>query len=283
MASKIASLLLLLSATASAQRCAIQFDGRVPKGSTPDTFDTPASKYNPDNVFGAGLSWSQIIQFPTVPPTIFDKNISVPIEVTISDASIFNNQTGFRRAELLPASNNGSDPSTIGVKTLHFSLRRDPARELNYTHEYQLVFLESADFSTNQFVLKTGTIIGREGEDGERLILQSNVKAVTDLHVVPFTENVWHNYALTLDFNNNSTQVFYSQDNATLVPATDALPNDVSGRGQYHFGLLKKPTGEGLTDITKEGFQEAGITEGILYGGVLLEDSEDGCISLCGA
>ena len=81
--------------------------------------------------------------------------------VTISDASIFNNQTGFRRAELQPASNNGSDPSTIGIKTLHFSIMKDPARALNTSHEYQLVFLEDAKFATNQFVLKTGKIGGQ--------------------------------------------------------------------------------------------------------------------------
>ncbi len=35
-----------------------------------------------------------------------------PVEVLISDASIFNGQTAFRRAELLPASNDGADAST---------------------------------------------------------------------------------------------------------------------------------------------------------------------------
>ena len=43
--------------------------------------------------------------------------------------------------------------------------------------------------------------------------------------------------------------------------------------------MLKKPTGEGLTDVTKQGFQEAGINEGIVYGGIFMEDSTGGCIS----
>lgn len=91
---------------------------------------------------------------------------TIPLEVTISDASIFapsptNVQTGFRRAELLPASNTGTDLSTAGVKTLHFSLMKDDCRPLNNSHEYQLVFLETNDFSTNQFALKTGTINGQ--------------------------------------------------------------------------------------------------------------------------
>ena len=64
------------------------------------------------------------------------------------------------------------------------------------------------------------------------------------------------------------------------MKATEALPNDISGQGQYHFGILKKPTGEGLTDITKSGFQPAGIDEGVVYGGIFMEDSSAGCISL---
>lgn len=71
---------------------------------------------------------------------------------------------------------------------------------MNLSHEYQLVFVETAAFDTNQFALKAGTISGREGADPNRLVLQSNVRNATDLHAVAFTEGVWHNYALTLDF-----------------------------------------------------------------------------------
>jgi hypothetical protein len=130
------------------------------------------------------------------------------VEVTISDKSIFapsanNVQTGFRRAELLPASNSGTDPSTTGVKTLHFSLMKDAKRPLNLSHEYQLVFLESNDFSTNQVVLKTGTILGQATKDPDTLQLFANVNKSpnTVLFSTPFTAGVFHNFALTLDFN----------------------------------------------------------------------------------
>ena len=78
-----------------------------------------------------------------------------------------------------------------------------------------------------------------------------------------------------------TTQVLYSTDTDPLEAQTEAIANDVSGQGQFHFGLLKKPTDtpEG-GDITKEGFQEAGIDEGIIYGGIFQEDSEGDCISL---
>lgn len=126
-------------------------------------------------------------------------------------------QTGFRRAELLPASNNGSDPSTLGIKTLHFSIRKDNARPLNVSHEYQLAFVESADFSTNQFVLKTGKIIGAAaGQDPNLLVLQSNVKAPTNLFTVPFAKDVWHNFGLVLDF----TKKYVSPPTPFLILST---------------------------------------------------------------
>lgn len=132
------------------------------------------------------------------------------LTIVSSDESIFapnptTLQTGFRRAELLPASNTGTDPSTSGVKTLHFSVRIDNSRPLNYSHEYQLVFLETNDYSSNQFALKTGTIIGDPAKRSpEHLVLQSNVRYLAttrDLHVVRFTPNVWHNYGVVLDFD----------------------------------------------------------------------------------
>lgn len=57
---------------------------------------------------------------------------------------------------------------------------------------------------------------------------------------------------------------------------TEAVPNDISGRGQYHFGLLKKPTNAASgADITKNGFQESGINEGLFFGGIFMEDDEN--------
>ncbi|KAL3426870.1 hypothetical protein PVAG01_00379 [Phlyctema vagabunda] len=285
MLSKIFYSALALAAAAQAQNCTLQFEGRVPAGSTPQSFDVATSNFNPSNVFGKNLTWGKIIELPAITPSLFDaKAGTVPLAITLSDESIFapsatNVQTGFRRAELLPASNNGTDPSTTGVKTLHFSLQKDAARPFNLSHEYQMVFLESADFSTNQFVLKTGNISGVTG-DPDNLVLQSNVKNATTLFSTPFTADTWHNFAVVLDFDANTTQVLYSTNNDALTAVTEALANDISGQGQYHFGALKKPTGEGLTDVTKQGFQESGIAEALFYGGIFMEDSSCGCVTL---
>ncbi len=78
---------------------------------------------------------------------------------------------------------------------------------------------------------------------------------------------------------NSTTQVFFSTGTSPLKSQTQALKNDVSGQGQFHFGVLKKPTDPG-SDIVHSGFQEAGINEGVLFGGIFEEDSATGCISL---
>ncbi|PBP16380.1 hypothetical protein BUE80_DR012832 [Diplocarpon rosae] len=280
---------IALASAAAAQKCPLAFDGRVPAGSTPAFFDTEASPFSTGYVKGANVSFSQLLELPTVPASLFDAvNQSLAVEVTIDDQSIFapsptNVQVGFRRAELQIDSNNGTDSSTTGIKTLHFSVRKDNARPLNTSHEYQLVFLEDASYSANQFVLKTGTIDGQPaGQDPNLLVLVSNtnVKPSVNFFNTSFTENVWHNFGLTLDFTANTTTVLYSTDSTPLAVVNGPAANDISGQGQYHFGVLKKPTGSNLTDVTKEGYQEAGIDEGVIYGAIFMEDSTGGCVSL---
>ncbi|KUJ12608.1 uncharacterized protein LY89DRAFT_593023 [Mollisia scopiformis] len=273
-----------LAAVVAAQKCPLQFDGRIPKDATLDSFDTSSSPFNDAYVIGGNQKWSSILQFPTVNSSLFDANGTKALEVTISSSSIFQSQTGFRRSELLPASNSGTDPSTAGVKTIHFSVQKDTSRPLNTSHEYQLFFLESNDYSTNQVVLKYGSIIGGNpsGVSSDSLMVMGNVNAkpVVNLYSTKFTPGTWHNFAITLNFNAGTTQVYYSTNNAPLASVSKAVKNDVSGQGEYHFGILKKPTGGG-SDITKSGFQEAGINEGIIFGGIFEEDSSSsGCISL---
>ncbi|KAK1659051.1 hypothetical protein BDP55DRAFT_620692 [Colletotrichum godetiae] len=275
--------LLSFASVAVAQQCTLQFDGRVTTGTEAEAFDAENNLFSPQNVFGAGLSFSKVLQLPNEASSPFDGNDNVPLEVTISDQSIFNKQTGFRRAELIPSTNTGTDESTTGVKTLHFSLSKDVQRPLNLSHEYQLAFLESNDFSTNQVVLKTGTILGGDATvDPDTLQLFGNVNtkpAPPILFSTPFAENTIHDFAVTMDFNANTVQVFYSTDNNDLEAQGEPQPNVVTGQGQYHFGVLKKPVG-GQGDITKNGFQPDGIDEGIVYSGIFQEDSANGCISL---
>lgn len=87
------------------------------------------------------------------------------------------------------------------MKTLHFSIMKDTQRALNLSHEYQLVFLESSDFSTNQFVVKTGAVLDQKVADPDTLMLFSNVKNASLLFSTKFTAGEFHNFGVTLDFD----------------------------------------------------------------------------------
>lgn len=141
---------------------------------------------------------------PLPPPVV--SNAKKRICPPLSDESVFapsadNIQTGFRRAELNPAAANGSDDSVVGVKTLHFSIQKDAERALNLSHEYQMVFLESNDFSTNQVVLKTGTLLDQDTADPDTLMLFGNVNDPNLLFSTPFTEDTFHNFGVVLNFD----------------------------------------------------------------------------------
>jgi len=269
--------------------CPLVFDGRVPRSATGDTFTSGKLPYDPSYVLGANLTWTDALRFPSEPDSLFDNNTSKALEVTIDDRSIFtpspdNRQTGFRRAELQPKPANATSAVT-GVKTLHWSMKTDEHRSLNYTHEYQLIWLENQDYSANQFTIGTGTPYGSNStsaKDAQSLFLLGTSAASPQqtLWKTPFTKEVWHNFGLVLDYDANRVEVFYSKGNAPLARKTGFLANDLSNLGQYHFGVLKKPTGPSGIDITKQGFQEAGIHEGVTYGGIFEEDSASGCISV---
>lgn len=277
---------LLLGYSASARlakrgtgeiKCPVVLSGFVAADSTPTDFDSYAtSPFNPDYVRGEE-KFSTILQFPDVESSRFDNASTKAVEVTINDKSIFQTQNGFRRAGLqIQGDTNEDGPGTEGVRTLHFSVKQDPERTLNLTHEYLNVWHEAADFSSNQFNFQTGTIIGSSGSDKNNFQILNRQN--TEVWSTPVDATAWQNFAITLDFVQNTLQVYYSKNDDPLEAVTDALSNDNSGAGQYQIGMLKKPTD--TDDVVNSGFQETGISEGQIYGGIFLEDSADGCVSL---
>ena len=90
-------------------KCPLVFDGRIKSRTSLSDFDSAStSLFNPDNVKGSNLKWSQILKFPSGPEEIgkeggsrFDNCSHKPLEVTIGDESIFKTQYGFRRAGLI--------------------------------------------------------------------------------------------------------------------------------------------------------------------------------------
>ncbi|KXH49624.1 hypothetical protein CNYM01_07617 [Colletotrichum nymphaeae SA-01] len=278
--------------TAAAIQCPLVFDGRVPATATPQDFDTALgggwNPYNPDYVKGASLSWSDIILLPESAPVStrpgsrssrFDAaEKKRALEVTISDASIFMNQRGFRRAGLLFAGDtNEGSPAGEGVKTLHFSVRLDLERPLNLTHEYLNVWHETAAYDANQFNFQTGTIIGQPElpKDTYKLLDRDN-KLLWSTPIAK--DGSWQNFALTLDFLNNTIQIWYSAGNNPLARQGGAVPVNLAGDGQYQIGILKKPTG--TDDVVNSGYQSSNLNEGLIYGGIFIEDSANGCVSI---
>ncbi|KXX74097.1 hypothetical protein MMYC01_208909 [Madurella mycetomatis] len=263
---------------ATAIQCPIVFDGRVGATTELTDFDSyGTSIFNPDYVKGQNLKWSQIIKFPEVANSRFDNETHKPFEVTISDASIFQSQRGFRRAGLQfqGDSNNGS-PGSSGVKTIHFSVRWDAQRALNLSHEYLNVWHEAADYSANQFNFQAGAILGQSSlpRDTYKVLNRQNRQVWS----TPILRDDWQNFAITVDFNRNTLQVYYSEGDEPLRSVTSAVSNNNAGEGQYQIGLLKKPTG--TSDVVNSGYQESNLNEGLIYGSLFVEDSADGCISL---
>jgi len=285
-------LVLGTTAKVSATKCKLLFDGRVQQGVTPADFDKNTSIYDHQFVHGDNQTWAEIIKFPRVPPSLFDLEVNAkPLEVTINDQSIFTPgggapQVGFRRSELVPATNNGSDITVNGTTTFHWSIRNDPFRPLNFSHEFHPVWHETADFSTSEITFLTGKPFNQSFDPTVhnpltlRLAGRQSNSPETTFFQTPFTFDVWHNFALTLGWDSNLLTFYYSKGYAPLRKVVGPTFNNNAGGGQFHVGMLKLPTGPLGIDVLHEGFQESNLNEGLIYGGVFIEQSSNGCITL---
>lgn len=183
-------------------KCPIVFDGRVKTTAQLSDFDSySTSPFNAEYVKGQNLKWSQIIKLPEpLGNSRFDNTTHRPFEVTISDSSIFQTQKGFRRAGLqFQGDTNTGSPASTGIKTIHFSVKQDPQRPLNLTHEYLNVWHEASDYSANQFNFEAGTILGQESLPKNTFkVLNRQNKQIWS---TPIDNKEWQNFAITLDFS----------------------------------------------------------------------------------
>ncbi|KAK3674964.1 hypothetical protein LTR78_005308 [Recurvomyces mirabilis] len=96
----------------------------------------------------------------------------------------------------------------------------------------------------------------------------------TTLFETYYTLNDWHNFALELDFNQNTITGYYSKNHDALKVVIPTKANNNAGGGLYHFGILKLPaSGTGNGSVTISGYQPSGINEGQYYGGIFIEDT----------
>ncbi|KZS97141.1 hypothetical protein SISNIDRAFT_406506 [Sistotremastrum niveocremeum HHB9708] len=285
-------ILLLFHVSVALASCPILFEGRIPQYITPADFDKNSSVYDHQFVHGDNQTWAQIIKFPAVAPSLFDipKNAK-PLEVTINDKSLFTpgggaTQVGFRRSELVPANNNGTDITVQGTTTFHWSIRNDPSRPLNFTHEYHPVWHETADYSTSEITFLTGKPFNASFDPTVhnpltlRLAGRQSNSPETTFFQTPFVPDIWHNFALTLGWDSNLLTLYYSQEYLPLVRVVGPTYNNNAGGGQFHVGMLKLPTGPLGIDVLHQGYQEEHLNEGLIYGGVFIEQSSKGCVTL---
>lgn len=64
------------------------------------------------------------------------------------------------------------------------------------------------------------------------------------LFQTPFDQTAWHNFAVLIDSDELTLQVFYSQDGCQLQAVSDvednsSVPKGPTGQGDFHFGVLK--------------------------------------------
>lgn len=291
----IGLLAMLLSGQALAQdaaACTLTFDGRIPQAATAQTFVSKQSPFNPTHVLGPNVTWDEIIEFPAIPQSRFDKVVnSKPVGLSISDKSVFLSgteglETALRRAELLL---NKRDDTVSGHVTWHLSLRTDPARPLNYTHEYLLAFHEAQDFQADFWSIKAGAELEAPvGTPPRKTLRVEGYKWDVPVKVffeTPLTDDTWHNFGIDLNFNENLISVLYSTDDEPLKVVAPPTPNNISGKapttlGETHFGLQKRPVGANLTSFLFEGYQDPGINEAFFFGGIFQDQSATGCITL---
>ncbi|KAF2198968.1 hypothetical protein GQ43DRAFT_457498 [Delitschia confertaspora ATCC 74209] len=287
-------MLLILFLHQSLIKCPIIFDGRIPQNLTLSSFDTvTTSPYNVQYVKGENQTWSQILLLPntTSLSRLDNPTLHKSFEVTINDASLFRSgqglQLGFRRAGLLfkdDINAAGADAADKGVVTFHWSVKQDLAKPLNLSHEYMNVWHEKADYSGNQFSFVGGVVLQVDGGDGVDTPKERETWKVQDaknsvVFRTPIKFDSWQNFGVQLDYVNSTMQVFYSADNAPLKAVTQLLRNDNSGGGQLQLGIAKKPTE--TETVVWDGYQESMPNgEGQVYGGVFVENSSNGCISL---
>ncbi|KAJ2933820.1 hypothetical protein H1R20_g3276, partial [Candolleomyces eurysporus] len=211
------------------------------------------------------------------------------LRVFIGNSSVFKPgsgqpQTGFRRTELI-AQRNGSAAAlkpiiSSGRKAFHFSMLMETIKPLDLIHEYQVVFIEPSDGS-HVFGVQLGPLPAKDA--GYIKILDHSLNVI---YKTPFRDAAWHNFAVIVDWDKSTLQVFFSPNERSLKPVTPVKPNPTvpkgeAGHGDFHFGVLKLPLvdprdpPEVRDDVVHYGIQE-GTVEGLMYSGVFIEDLEDG-------
>ncbi|KAJ7776860.1 hypothetical protein DFH07DRAFT_901530, partial [Mycena maculata] len=292
-------LLLLLHALGDVVSAtnSIIYDGRVPFSMQESALDTSTGPFL-TVVKGQNESasyYSTLLGHSAPPTPLWNPIIPTEqaISISIDNTSVFvpgggAPQYGFRRTEFIAQVDGNSTEldaeMEVGVSVFHFSIKADLERPLNYTHEYQNVFIEPAD-GTHVFELQLGSPFTDPtgplpAPNAHSLKILDH--ALNVLFTTPFLPLTWHNFAITVDWDNRTLRVAYSIDGLPLGAVTPTVQNPtvtLGALGDFHFGVLKLPlvnpndTPAEQSDVVHYGIQE-GTTEGVFYSGVFVERGE---------
>ncbi|KAF5360180.1 hypothetical protein D9758_011333 [Tetrapyrgos nigripes] len=278
----------------SAKADAVVYEGRVPLSFANSDLDTSTGPFL-TAVKGseAATHYSQVLGNSTAPTSLWASTLTEQvISITIDNTSVFvpgggAPQNGFRRTELIAQNKSLStslnDVMEVGVTRFHFSVKENDQLPLNFTHEYQVVFIEPSD-GTHVFELQIGTPFTNPTQSlpsSDAYALKIRDHSLNLLFSTDFTPSTWHNFAVQVDWDQRTLQVFYSTDGETLEAVTDVVQNSsagqgATGEGDFHFGVLKLPlvnpddSTANQNDVVHFGIQE-GTTEGLLYSGIFVE------------
>lgn len=100
---------------------------------------------------------------------------------------------------------NNKNDTVSGHKTWHISLRTDPVRPLNYSHEYVLAFHEAQDFQADFWSLKAGAALDANPPVSRKTVRVEGYKwdvPTKTFFEVPLSDDTWHNFGINLDFPN---------------------------------------------------------------------------------
>ncbi|KAJ7053337.1 hypothetical protein C8F01DRAFT_1064849 [Mycena amicta] len=273
------------------------YDGRAPFSLTADDLDTSTGPYL-TAVQGQNESashYTTLLGRTSRPTPLYNSVLLFPddqeqvLAISIDNTSVFvpgggAPQLGFRRTELIAQLNGSSAQADavmeVGKTVFHFSIKADETRPLNYSHEYQVVFIEPSDGTHvfgvqlgSPFTNPTGKLPASNAHSFK--ILDHNLNV---LFSTPFLPLLWHNFAITVDWVHTTLAVAYSIEGAPLravAPPSANLGVGVGVLGDFHFGVLKlpivnpadSPADQG--DVVHHGIQE-GTREALLYSGVFV-------------
>ncbi|KAG8799854.1 hypothetical protein FRC16_004248 [Serendipita sp. 398] len=137
---------------------------------------------------------------------------------------------------------------------------RDSCNDLNYKHEYQVVFIEPNDGSHvfglqigSPFTYPTGSLPVANAQS-----LRILARDLTVVFETSFTRDQWHNFAVQVDWDAITLGVYYSKGPMLLSPTSrkavlnKGLVAGPDGQGDFHFGVLKVSTTLLTENMTKQ-------------------------------